>query len=88
MIDYICWIFITAAIDKAIVPEFKFPILPSIILTIVCIFEINSCFTNYCEAHQIPYTVNLFKLLRKKFENLEIEVESLTVKNEENENKS
>jgi hypothetical protein len=74
LVDYTCWIFLTAALSKAFVP-FDIPLFPSLVLLVIYGFEINSCFTNYFEARGKKVKVDIFGLLKKKIEIIEIKEE-------------
>lgn len=75
LVDYTCWVFLAAAMDKAFVP-FSIPLLPFIVLGIVCGFEINSCFANYFAARGKKSNFNIFTFLFKKKIDIEIEPET------------
>lgn len=75
MVDYICWIFLAAAVNKAIVPHFDMPLLPAIVLLVVYGFEINSCYSNYFEARGKKFKVDIFKIFKRKIDIIEIEKE-------------
>ena len=73
MVDYLCWILLAGALDKAFGIPFEFPLLPAVVLLAVYGFEINSCYGNYFEAHGKKIKVNVFKLFAKKADIIEVE---------------
>jgi hypothetical protein len=74
MVDYICWVFLAAAIDKAFMP-FSIPLLPGIMLLVVYGFEINSCYSNYFESRGEKIKVDFWKIFKKKIDIIEIKEE-------------
>jgi hypothetical protein len=72
LVDYVCWIFLAGAIDKAFI-GFSIPLLPAIVLLVVYGVEINSCYTNYFEARGRKMKIDIFKLFKKKMDIIEIE---------------
>jgi membrane protein required for beta-lactamase induction len=75
LVDYMCWVFLAAAINKAIVPHFDMPLLPAFVLLVVYGFEINSCYSNYFEARGKKFKIDIFKIFKKKIDIIEIEEE-------------
>ncbi len=73
MVDYLCWILLAGALDKAFGIPFDIPLLPALVLLVVYGFEINSCYSNYFEAHGKKVRVNIFKLFAKKTDIIEVE---------------
>lgn len=73
MVDYLCWILLAGALDKAFGIPFDIPLLPALVLLVVYGFEINSCYGNYFEAHGKKVKVNVFKLFAKKADIIEVE---------------
>lgn len=73
MVDYLCWILLAGALDKAFGIPFDIPLLPALVLLVVYGFEINSCYSNYFEAHGKKVKVNIFKLFEKKTDIIEVE---------------
>ncbi|MDR0659081.1 MAG: phage holin family protein [Mediterranea sp.] len=71
LVDYICWVFLAAAMDKAFI-SFSIPLLPGLVLLVVYGFEINSCFANYFEARGKKIKIDIFKLFKKKIDIIEI----------------
>ena len=65
MIDYICWILVAGAIGRAFGSSFNMTMLPAMTLIVVFGLEINSLFSNYCEAKGKKIKINVFKLLKK-----------------------
>lgn len=73
IVDYLCWILVAGAMDKAFGIPFNIPILPAIILLVVCGLEINSVFMNYFEARGKKVKVNIFKYFAKKSDIIDVE---------------
>jgi hypothetical protein len=74
LVDYVCWVFLAAAMNKAFIP-FAMPLLPGLVLLVVYGFEINSCYANYFEARGSNIKVDIFGLFRKKTNIIEIKEE-------------
>ena len=60
MVDYLCWVFLSCAISKAFALSFG-NIIPFVVMGIIYIVEINSCFSNYFESRHLNIKVNVFK---------------------------
>lgn len=73
MVDYLCWILLAGALDKAFGVPFEFPLLPAVVLLVVYGLEINSCYANFFEANGKKVNVNIFKLFAKKADIIEVE---------------
>ena len=73
MVDYLCWILLAGAIGKAFGGPFDIPVLPAVILLVVCVLEINSVFMNYFEARGKKVKVNIFKYFAKKTDIIDVE---------------
>ena len=73
VVDYTCWILLSAAINKAIVPYLDFPAVPALVLLVVFGFEINSCFTNYFASKGKNVRVDFFSVFKNKFDFIKIE---------------
>ncbi|MFR3329695.1 MAG: phage holin family protein [Odoribacter splanchnicus] len=73
IVDYLCWILVAGAMGKAFGIPFNIPILPAIILLVVCGLEINSVFMNYFEARGKKVKVNIFKYFAKKSDIIDVE---------------
>ena len=73
MVDYLCWILLAGAIGKAFGGPFDIPVLPAVILLVVCGLEINSVFMNYFEARGKKVKVNIFKYFAKKTDIIDVE---------------
>ena len=73
IVDYLCWILVAGAMGKAFGIPFNIPILPAIILLVVCGLEINSVFMNYFEARGKKAKVNIFKYFAKKSDIIDVE---------------
>ncbi len=52
---------------------FDIPVLPAVILLVVCGLEINSVFMNYFEARGKKVKVNIFKYFAKKTDIIDVE---------------
>ncbi|MDR0864946.1 MAG: phage holin family protein [Candidatus Symbiothrix sp.] len=74
-VDYTCWVFLAAAIDKAFIP-FSIPLLPGLVLLVVYGFEINSCYSNYFEARGKKIKVDFLQIFKKKIDIIEIKEET------------
>jgi hypothetical protein len=74
LVDYICWVFLAAAADRAFI-DFSIPLLPGLVLLVVYGFEINSCFSNYFESRGKKMKVDFLGIFRKKTGIIEIEEE-------------
>jgi hypothetical protein len=74
LVDYTCWVFLAAAIEKAFTP-FSIPLLAGLVLLIVYGFEINSCFANYFEARGKKIKVDFLSIFRKKIDLIEVKEE-------------
>jgi hypothetical protein len=72
LVDYACWIFLAAALERAFMP-FEIPFLPAAVLLAIFGFEINSCFSNYFESRGKKVKVNFFSALRRKMDIIEVE---------------
>ena len=73
MVDYLCWILLAGAIAKAFGGPYDIPVLPAVILLVVCGLEINSVFMNYFEARGKKVKVNIFKYFAKKTDIIDVE---------------
>ena len=73
MTDYVCWILLAGALGQAFGDPFGIPLLPLLILLVIFGCEINSCYSNYFEAHGKRMKVNIFKLFAKKTDIIEPE---------------
>lgn len=71
VVDYICWILLSASIGQAFGEPFGLPLLPFLMLLVIFGCEINSCYSNYFEAHGKKISINIFKLFAKKTDILE-----------------
>ena len=68
MVDYACWLLLSAGVNRAIAPELGMPLLPALILLVIYGFEINSCFANYFESRGKKYKVDVFSFFKKKID--------------------
>jgi hypothetical protein len=71
LVDYICWIFLAAAIHKAFI-QFDIPLLPALVLLVIYGLEINSCFSNYFESRGKKIKVDFFGIFKKKMDIIEV----------------
>lgn len=71
--DYICWILLAGTAGQAFGEPFGLPLLPLIMLLVIFGCEINSCYSNYFEAHGKKVKINIFKLFAKKTDIIEPE---------------
>ena len=78
VIDYLCWILVAGAMGKAFGMPFDVPILPAIVLLVIYGCEVNSCYSNYFEAHGKKVKINIFKWFARKADIIEIEDETGT----------
>lgn len=73
MVDYLCWILLAGALDKAFGIPFAIPVLPAVILLIIFGLEVNSCYSNYFEARGEKIRINIFDFFKKKTTIIDIE---------------
>lgn len=73
LIDYVCWILVAGAFGKAFGASFQIEFLPAVVLLVIYGIEINSCFSNYFEAHGKHYKFDIFKYFAKKGDIIEPE---------------
>lgn len=73
MVDYLCWILLAGVLDKAFGIPLDLPLLPTLVLLVVYGLEINSCYSNYFEAHGKKVKVSVFKWFAKKIDIIEVE---------------
>lgn len=73
MVDYLCWILLAGALDKAFGIPFAIPVLPAVILLIIFGLEVNSCYSNYFEARGKKIRINIFDFFKKKTTIIDIE---------------
>lgn len=73
VIDYLCWILVAGAMGKAFGMPFDVPILPAIVLLVIYGCEINSCYSNYFEAHGKKVNVNIFRWFARKADIIEVD---------------
>jgi hypothetical protein len=53
IVDYTCWIMLSAAINQAVAIPLDFPILPTLVMLWIYSIELDSCYSNYCEYKEI-----------------------------------
>ena len=73
MTDYICWVTLAGLFGQAFGDILGVPALPAIILLVIYVLELSSCFSNYFEARGIDKRVNLWKFFSKKMDIIEVE---------------
>lgn len=71
--DYICWVTLAGLFGNAFGDILGIPALPAIILLVIYVLELSSCFSNYFEARGINKRVNLWKFFSKKIDIIEVE---------------
>lgn len=71
--DYICWVTLAGLFGQAFGQVLGVPALAAIILLVIYVLELSSCFSNYFEARGINKKVNLWKFFSKKLDIIEIE---------------
>ena len=82
VIDYVCWILLAGGMGNAFgIPlDITVPI-PAMVLAVIYCVEINSCFNNYFESIGKKIKIDVFKLLSKGKNIIEVE----TLEKEEDE---
>lgn len=73
LVDYICWISIAWVLGGSFGCIFGVPLLPAIVMLVVCAIEMSSIVNNYLEYKDINKRLNLFRALAKLFRRPEIE---------------
>ena len=73
MTDYICWVTLAGLFGQAFGDILGVPALPAIILLVIYVLELSSCFSNYFEARGINKRVNLWKFFSRKMDIIEVE---------------
>lgn len=71
--DYICWVTLAGLFGQAFGHILGIPALAAIILLVIYVLELSSCFSNYFEARGINKKVNLWKFFAKKLDIIEVE---------------
>lgn len=71
--DYICWVTLAGLFGQAFGQILGIPALAAIILLVIYVLELSSCFSNYFEARGIKKRVNLWKFFSKKLDIIEVE---------------
>lgn len=72
IVDYTCWILLAGAFGKAFGSPFGIEVLlPATVLLVIFGLEVNSCFSNYFEAHGQTVKVNIFKFFSRKTDIIE-----------------
>ncbi len=65
IVDYICWITLSGLFGESFGEILGIPILATLMLLIIYVIEVNSCYNNYFEARGIKKRINIFKLFRR-----------------------
>lgn len=71
--DYICWVTLAGLFGQAFGNILGIPALAAIILLVIYVLELSSCFSNFFEARGIKKKVNLWKFFSKKLDIIEVE---------------
>ena len=71
--DYICWVTLAGLFGQAFGNILGIPALAAIILLVIYVLELSSCFSNYFEARGIKKKVNLWNFFAKKLDIIEVE---------------
>lgn len=71
--DYLCWILLSGTAGQAFGEPFGIPLLSLLMLLVIFGCEINSCYSNYFEAHGKKVRINIFSLFAKKTDIIEPE---------------
>lgn len=61
-VDYLCWVSIAWVLGSSIGVIFGIPLIPAIIMLLVCLIELSSIINNYLEARGIAKKFNAFKM--------------------------
>lgn len=73
LVDYICWISIAWVLGGSFGKIFGIPLLPAIVMLVVCAIEMSSIINNYLEYKGLAKRVNVFRALAKMFHKPELE---------------
>lgn len=73
LVDYICWISIAWVLGGSFGKIFGIPLLPAIVMLVVCAIEMSSIVNNYFEYKGLNKRLNLWKALGKLFKRSDIE---------------
>lgn len=65
LVDYFCWVSIAYVVGGGFGLIFGFPIIPAVIMLLVCAVELSSIADNYCEYKGLKKRLNIFKLTGK-----------------------
>lgn len=71
--DYICWVTLSGLFGQAFGQILGIPALAAIILLVIYVIELSSCFANYFEARGIKKSINLWKFFEKKLDIIAVE---------------
>lgn len=70
--DYVCWVTLSGLFGQAFGQILGIPALAAIILLVIYVIELSSCFSNFFEARGIKKKVNLWKFFEKKLDIIEV----------------
>lgn len=73
LVDYICWISIAWVLGGSFGRVFGIPLLPAIVMLVVCIIEISSIVNNYLEYKGLNKRLNVWKALARIFRKPDLE---------------
>ncbi len=71
--DYICWVTLSGLFGQAFGQILGVPALAAVILLVIYVIELSSCFSNYFEARGIKKRVNLWKFFSRKIDIFDVE---------------
>ncbi len=70
--DYLCWVTLAGLFGQAFGQILGIPALAAIILLVIYVLELSSCFSNFFEARGIKKKVNLWRFFEKKLDIIEV----------------
>lgn len=73
IVDYICWILLSIAIDHTFGLSLHIPLIPVFVMLVIYGIEINSVFQNYFDYRDIDASVNIFKWFAKKTDIIDVD---------------
>lgn len=77
MCSYLLWILIAYSFGEAFGKPFGIDLLPTILILIIYVIEIESIYSNFFEWRGIKAKINLLRFFGKKMDIIEIEKEEL-----------
>lgn len=82
--DYVCWVTLAGLFGQAFGNVLGIPALSAVILLVIYVLELSSCYSNYFEARGIKKKVNLWGFFSKKLDIIDVEdIEEPNKKNDE-----